>query len=246
MAPGGPGVAPADGKRGPMARGGRWQEVAGHDESERSERTSRRAMRVIGIVGGVASGKSRVAEQLRGLGAVVLDADRAGHEVLHEEEVRRALRERWGEEIFNDRGEIHRAAVARIVFAAPPRGPRERTFLEQITHPRIGARLREQAAEAERRGAPAVVLDAALLLEAGWHSLCDHILFVSAPRDLRWRRARQRGWSEAEFRAREAAQLPVEEKRRRAEHVIDNSGSEAETDRQVRRWWRSRVTGSGP
>ena len=196
-------------------------------------------MRVIGIAGGVACGKSLVAEQLRHRGALILDADRAGHEVLADEEVRRLLRQRWGEEVFDDLGVVDRAAVARIVFGPPPQGPRERTFLEQITHPRIGARLREQAGEARRQGASVVVLDAPLLFEAGWHTLCDHILFVDAPREVRLQRAQRRGWTDEQFRARETAQVSVEEKRRRSDHVIDNAGSVSELARQVERWWRT-------
>ena len=198
-------------------------------------------MRVIGIVGGVASGKSLVAEQLRRLGAVILDADRAGHEVLQEKSVRRALRQRWGDDVFDDRGGVDRAAVAQIVFGPSPTGPQERAFLEQITHPRIGGRLREQVAAAQRAGAPVVVLDAPLLFEADWHHLCDQILFVESPREVRLQRARERGWTDDQFCAREAAQVSVEEKRRRSDRVIDNGGSLSEVAERVRRWWRAEI-----
>ena len=202
-------------------------------------------MRVIGIVGGVASGKSLVAEQLRRLGAVILDADRAGHEVLQEESVRRALRQRWGDDVFDDRGGVDRAAVAQIVFGPSPTGPQERAFLEQITHPRIGGRLREQVAAAQRAGAPVVVLDAPLLFEADWHHLCDQILFVESPREVRLQRARERGWTDDQFCAREAAQVSVEEKRRRSDQVIDNGGSLSEVAERVRRWWRAEIRSAG-
>src|SRR5206468_438085 len=86
---------------------------------------------VIGLVGGVASGKSLIAGQLADLGAVVLDADRAGHEVLDEPEVRAALRRRWGDAVFGTNGAVNRTSVGRIVFAPPPDGPRELQFLEQ-------------------------------------------------------------------------------------------------------------------
>jgi dephospho-CoA kinase len=202
-------------------------------------------MRVIGILGGVASGKSLVAKQLQELGAWVLDADRAGHEVLEEPEVRQALRGRWGEEVFHSWGEVDRAAIARIVFGPPPRGPRELSFLEQLTHPRIGARLRRQADDARRQGATAVVLDAALMLEAGWDDQCDTILFVAAPRSVRLQRARQRGWSEEQFAAREAAQKSLEDKRQRADQTIDNSGTAEQTAEQVCRIWQS-LSSSSP
>jgi dephospho-CoA kinase len=86
---------------------------------------------------------------------------------------------------------------------------------------------------------PAIVLDAALLIEAGWSGLCTAIAFIDCPRDERLRRAQIRGWTEEDFTRREAAQLPIEEKRRRASHVIDNSGSLADLDHEVERFWAS-------
>ena len=136
---------------------------------------------VIGILGGVASGKSLIARQLEDLGAVVLDADRAGHEVLHEPAVKAALRTRWGDAVFGTDGAVNRAAVGRIVFASPPAGPEELKFLERLTHPRITQRLREQMAAATAGGAKAIVLDAAVMLKAGWNRLCDAVWFVDVP-----------------------------------------------------------------
>ncbi|MCO6459060.1 MAG: dephospho-CoA kinase [Pirellulaceae bacterium] len=198
-------------------------------------------MRVIGIVGGVASGKSLVSAEFRRLGARVLDADRAGHEVLEEEPVRQALRDRWGAAVFDRQGKVDREAIARIVFAPPPDGPPERRFLEGLTHPRIRGRLQDEAVVARESGLPAVVLDAALLLEAGWDRLCDVIVFVAAPRTARLERSLRRGWTEQQFAAREAAQMSLEEKQSRASQTIDNSGSAAETVEQVRRLWHSWV-----
>jgi dephospho-CoA kinase len=192
---------------------------------------------VIGLLGGVASGKSFVAHQLKNRGAVVLDADGAGHDVLREEQVKAALRQHWGEHVFGPDGEIDRPAVGRIVFADSPDGPRELKFLEQLTHPRITERLRQQMAEASAAGVPAIVLDAAVMLKAGWDRLCDAVWFVDAPRSVRLQRARQRGWSEEQFAAREAAQESLEEKRRRANAVIDNSGSPEHTAEQVDALW---------
>jgi dephospho-CoA kinase len=197
-------------------------------------------MLVIGVAGGIASGKSLVSKQLQQLGAEVLDADRAGHEVLLEPDVERALRSHWGDDVFGDDRRISRAAVAKIVFAAPPEGPKELAYLEQITHPRIEERLRRRKAEFEQRGdLKAVVLDAALMFEAGWNKLCDKIVFVETPRESRVARARQRGWSEAEFAAREAAQESLEVKRKSADWIIDNSGSPEHTFAQLQRFWLS-------
>jgi dephospho-CoA kinase len=198
-------------------------------------------MILIGILGGVASGKSAVSNRLRALGAEVLDADRVGHAVLREAEVKRAIHHRWGGRVFDVAGEIDRPAVAQIVFAATPESKTELTFLEQLTHPRIGQRLQAQLAELNREGARAAVLDAPVMLKAGWDRMCQRIIFVDTPRCLRLARARQRGWTEADFEAREAAQEPLEIKRSRADVVIDNSLTWEDLHAQVDGFWRSLV-----
>jgi dephospho-CoA kinase len=184
----------------------------------------------------VAGGKSLVADQFRQLGAEVLDADRAGHEALRQPAVLKAARQRWGGRVFGADNQINRAALARVVFAPPPDGPRERQYLEQLTHPEIRKILEQKLAACV--GKPAAVLDAALLLEAGWDKLCDKIVFVETPQEIREGRAKQRGWSAEEFVAREAAQMPLEAKRARANAVIDNSGTPDETRAQVNTLWK--------
>ena len=196
-------------------------------------------MILIGILGGVASGKSEVSSRLRSLGAAVLDADRVGHAVLREAEVRQAVQRRWGEAVLDAAGEIDRRKVAEIVFAAAPASRAELTFLEQLTHPLIGQRLQEQMAELHREGVRAAVLDAPVMLKAGWDRLCQRIVFVDAPRDVRLARARQRGWTEADFAAREAAQESLETKRSRADVTLDNSLTRQHLYAQVDRFWRS-------
>lgn len=200
-------------------------------------------MQVIGLLGGVASGKSLVARQLGELGAGILDADGAGHQVLLEPEVEASVRARWGAGVFGPEGRVSRAALARIVFAPPPDGPRELAALEAISHPRIGALLSEQIARLATQGTPAVVLDAPVMLKAGWDRYCDCLVFVDSPRGQRLARAQSRGWTEADFAAREAAQENVDEKRSRAQFVIDNSGSPEDTRRQVAKLWNRLVAG---
>ncbi|MCC7476653.1 MAG: dephospho-CoA kinase [Pirellulales bacterium] len=199
-------------------------------------------MITIGLVGGVASGKSVVAHLLVELGAGLLDADRDGHELLeHDEEVREMLRLRWGDGVLAPGG---RSIIAKIVFAEDEKGAAERKFLENLLHPRIRERLAERGDELAAAGKAAVVLDAPLLLEAGWQPLCDLVLFVDAPRSLRLERARQtRGWGEEEFARREAAQWPVERKRQAANVVISNAGSEAELRQAVDDFWRRTIAG---
>ncbi len=183
--------------------------------------------RVLGLLGGIASGKSYVANLLAAQGAVVLDADRAGHEVLNDRNVQWALQNRWGKQVFTAQGDVDRKAVGAIVFADPA----ELKFLEQLTHPQIGERLRQQltAIQDTHRGSEdtlAAVLDAPVMLKAGWDALCDEIWFIDAPREVRLQRALDRGWSPEQFQAREAAQEPLEEKRLRADRIIENGWME--------------------
>ena len=193
-------------------------------------------MHIIGLLGGVASGKSLVAQELARRGAVVLDADRAGHEALRLPQVEAAARHRWGAKVFGPDGHVDRPKLAQIVFAPPPKGGRERRYLEQLTHPEIG-RLLQQQIDAIAPGTPLVVLDAALLFEAGWDKLCERLVFVDAPREVRRARALARGWTEDEFAAREDAQESLDFKYRRADVIIDNSGSPDHTQSQVERLW---------
>jgi len=195
-------------------------------------------MILIGVLGGVASGKSEVSNRLRALGAEVLEADQAGHAVLRELEVRRAVRHRWGERVLDAAGEIDRRKVAEIVFAGTPESDVELKFLEQLTHPRIRQRLEAQLAEWHRAGVQAAVLDAPVMLKAGWDRLCQRMIFVDTPRLVRLARARQRGWTETDFAAREAAQEPLETKRTRADTMIDNSTTRDRLYAQVDRFWR--------
>jgi len=198
-------------------------------------------MRVIGILGGVASGKSLVARQLAQLGAGVLDADRAGHEVLRMPRIEAAVRARWGEAVFGPNGRVDRARLARHIFAHPPDGPKQREYLEQLTHPEIGRLLQQQVEAMVCSGVAVAVLDAPLLLESGWDKLCKKLVFVEAPREVRLARALARGWNEEDFAAREGVQESLGSKRERADAIIDNSGSPEQTRAQLERFWHSLV-----
>jgi dephospho-CoA kinase len=195
-------------------------------------------MIILGVVGGIASGKSFVSNSLQQLGASVLDADRMGHLVLLEPEVQDALLKRWGAEILASDGRIDRKAIARIVFDPSERGIHALRFLEQLTHPRIGRLLDERLEQLRQLNRfPIVVLDAPVMFKAGWDRKCDRIVFVEAPEELRLKRATLRGWTEADFRDRERRQESMEQKRQRADFVIDNSGTPQQTLQQVRVLW---------
>ena len=186
---------------------------------------------VIGIIGGVGAGKSTVAAELAALGCAVVDADAVGHEVILRDDVKAELRELWGDGILGPDGNVSRAAVARRVFADAD----DLAGLNAVMHPRmrvaLGRRIKRLSSDPAVK---AVVLDAAVLLEAGWDDLCTVVVFVAATDAKRAARSAGRGWDRAAWRRREKSQKPLDIKRARAEHVLDNSSSLASLREQVR------------
>ena len=193
-------------------------------------------MIVIGIVGGIASGKSFVTAHLQSLGGVVLDADRVGHQVLLQASVKQAIHSRWGDQVFDAHGEVDRRNLAQIVF--DPQQPEQLTHLEEITHPRIQQQLDQQiAALRKSKETRFLILDAPVMVKAGWHVLCDELIFVDASETTRWLRASKRGWTQEMFQRREAMQAPLAEKRRLATCVIENDGEKSNTIQQLNQFW---------
>lgn len=186
---------------------------------------------MIGLTGGIASGKSTVTSRLRALGAFVADADIVSREVMEQPEVLGALREAFGSRIFHPDGSLDRAACASVVFSSP-----ERTkLMNGVTHPAIAARLRELARSAEQSGEHTLVfVDAALLIESGFHRICDKVWLITANTASRIRRIMDRdGLTYEEATARIARQMPDEEKLPFASTVIENDGSIEELIRKV-------------
>jgi dephospho-CoA kinase len=165
------------------------------------------------------------------MGGHVINADQFGHEALRQPEIRKQVVARWSDAVLNDKGEVDRRQLGRIVFADAA----ERRELEGLVFPWIERRIREEIARADAD--PSVkfgVLDAAILIETGWGRWCDLLAFIDVPRPVRLARLMEtRGWSEKEVEAREQAQLPVAEKAARADVVIQNHG-EAAQDRQLK------------
>jgi dephospho-CoA kinase len=199
-------------------------------------------MRLIGLTGGIATGKSTVAAILAGRGAAVIDADVLAREVLAAgtpglEEVAA----RFGAPVIGADGALDRDSLAAIVFA----DPQARAALEQITHPRINALMRQRIIDALQTGAPLVVADIALLFEKQRQGSFDGTLLVYAPAAVQLQRLRDRdGIDDVSAQRRLVAQLPIDDKRGRATWVIDNGGSREATVAQVERWWRGVVDGA--
>jgi len=189
-------------------------------------------MKVIGLSGGIGSGKSTVAQMLRGRGVPVLDADLVAREVTEpglpaHEEIARA----WPDVIGHD-GRIDRKRLAAIVFGDAP----SRKRLEAITHPRIRSEVAARTSVLAAAGHPVAFLEAALLVETGLHKSLEGLVVVTAEDETRIARViRRDGSSRESVLARIAAQLPMEDKIRVADHVIDNSHSLEETAQQVSR-----------
>jgi dephospho-CoA kinase len=211
-------------------------------EPRAAEREKHRDLAVIGLTGEIGGGKSSVAALLEDTGAVVIDADIVGHELLNDPQVRRQIVERYGTGVISARSAeaglppaIDRKALGAIVFA----DQEARRDLESILHPGMRTRF-EAVIERESNSKSAekriIVLDAAILFEAGWDDLCDLIVFVDAPREERMRRVQeQRGWSREVFESREQAQWPSDIKRQRADLVIANDAGVDGLKSQVQR-----------
>ena len=197
---------------------------------------------VVGLIGGIGAGKSQVASGLASRGAVVLDADAIGHALLDQRPARTAVVARFGEEVLEPSGtegepdRINRKALGRIVFAEPT----SLRALEAILHPRMRSTFEKAIRRvSRRREARLVVLDAAVLLEAGWDDLCDAIVFVEASEKVRMARlSASRGWTAEQLAARESAQWPLRRKRERADHLVLNEGTPEDLDRQLGPLWR--------
>jgi dephospho-CoA kinase len=188
-----------------------------------------------GLTGGIACGKSAVAEMFASLGAHILNADTLAHELYRPgEPVYHELVKRFGREIVKPDGAIDRAKLAALAFD----GGRVEE-LNRIVHPAVIARQQEMMAAIGAKDPEAVVLaEAALIFEAGAGQRFDKIIVVTCkPEQKAARLAQRMGVNEAaaqvEVERRMKSQIPDEEKARRADYVIDNSGSLEETRRQV-------------
>jgi len=197
---------------------------------------------VIGILGGIGAGKTTVAEAFERLGCARIDADAIGHDVLDDPAVRKEVREQWGEGVFHEDGSVDRVALGDIVFHH--RG--EMDVLNGITHPRIREGIRRRIAEARQDpSVPAVVLDAAVAMEAGWDDLCTDLVFVQAPEEERASRAASaRGWTRSMWQARENMQIALDTKLARCYHTVDNSSSITSLQEQVREIFHRIIAGS--
>jgi dephospho-CoA kinase len=196
-------------------------------------------MIVIGLTGGIGTGKSEAARILQDLGAVIINADQVGHEAYtpHSEIWQEAVKA-FGEDILQPNGEIDRKKLGGIVFSDPEQLAR----LNRIMHPRMAKMVAERIKLLAEQGKSVVVVEAAILFEAGWDSLVDEVWSTDSPEELVIGRLQARnGLSEEEARRRIGAQMSASERRRRSNVVIDNSGDLADLERAIQSLWNNRV-----
>jgi dephospho-CoA kinase len=192
--------------------------------------TPRRKIPVVGIVGGIGSGKSTLAKWVAERHPVaVIDADRIGHRLLEDPDVVARLRTAFGDSILNSEGGVERARLAALVFGTAAEHRANRARLESIVHPEIRRETERQIGALDPTEMRCVFLDAAVLLESGWRSLCDRLIFVDTPAEKRAAWVKQhRGWQADELARREASQWPLAAKRTACDATIHNDGTVAE------------------
>lgn len=198
-------------------------------------------MIVIGLTGGIGTGKSEVARILQGLGAALISADQVGHEAYNpHSEIWQEVVKAFGEEILQSNGEIDRKKLGSIVFSHPQQLAR----LNQIMHPRMAAMVARRIEQLREEGVLVVVVEAALLFEAGWDSLVDEVWATDSTVEVIINRLQGRnGLSEEEIRKRINSQMPAKERLARVDVAIDNSGDVANLERTVQSIWNNRVKG---
>ena len=190
-------------------------------------------MLLVGLTGGIGAGKSTVTSMLADRGAVILDADVFARQAVQagSDGFDRVV-ERFGAEVVGPDGQLDRAKLASIVFA----GPDALRDLEAIVHPQV-RRLVADGITANVGTDNVVVLVNPLLIEMGTHRDCDVVVVVSATPETQVTRSTAHGMDESDVRARIAAQLPLDERARHADVILDNEGTIEELAGQVERLW---------
>lgn len=183
----------------------------------------------IGLTGGIGSGKSSVARWFAGKGITVFDADRTVHELFTQAEVIAAIKQEFGAAYAGEAG-VDRKLLGNLVFADHDAKVR----LENIIHPLVRREMQKVCERAESLRAGLILFDIPLLYETGWETGFDEVWVVYVPRPLQIERIVARNAiTAAEAEQRIAAQIPIDEKAKRADRLIDNSGSWKETEQQL-------------
>jgi dephospho-CoA kinase len=190
-------------------------------------------MFIVGLTGGIASGKSLVARVFKDLGAHVIDADRIVHELLEpEQQACREVLDHFGKDFLLPTGGIDRRKLGELVF----NDPEKRAWLNSCLHPKVFNAYTAQVRHLQSRQPDTIViLDAALLIETGYHRKMDKIVVVYADLEQQIKRLSLRDkFTRKQALARITSQMPLAEKRVHADYVIDNTGSRKDAEAQTR------------
>jgi dephospho-CoA kinase len=193
-------------------------------------------MKVLGLTGNIASGKSTVARMLESMGARIIDADLIAREVVEPEKPAwMDIVKKFGPGILSPDGTVDRRRLGEIVFGDEGK----RRLLMDITHPKIKEAVRERLSEYRKESVPVVVIEAALIVErGGLRDLIDGLIVVTADRESQIERLMKRSaHTREEALARIGSQMPAGEKALHADYLIDNSGTEEETEARVKELW---------
>jgi dephospho-CoA kinase len=187
---------------------------------------------IIGLAGGIGAGKSFIAQMFAEAGCMVISSDDIIRQAYKDSMIKQTLRKWWGGMIFSPDGEIDRSAVARKVFSRPE----DRKKLEQLLHPYANQiRERQMQAAGDDVNIKAFVWDTPLLMETGLNRLCDKVVFVDTPKEIRLGRVKEgRNWSEAELDERENLQMPLDKKKEISDYCISNTADADYARGQVR------------
>lgn len=198
-------------------------------------------MLVIGLTGGIGTGKTEVSRLLQDLGAVVINADQVGHEAYtpHSEAWEDVVKA-FGEGILQPNGEIDRSKLGGVVFANAD----QMAVLNGIMHPRMAAIVQDKLWSLEVEGVEVAVVEAAVLFEAGWDKLVNEVWTTESSLESVVARLQERnGFEPAEIRKRIDSQMSSEERARRADQVISNTGKLDDLEAAVQEIWKRRVEG---
>ncbi len=192
-------------------------------------------MKVIGLTGGIGSGKSTVSGYMADLGAVIIDADKVGHEAFKEHTaIWRDVVKTFGNDVLASSGEIDRAKLSGIVF----NNPEALMKLNSIMHPQMKQIVKTRIENYRKKGVKVVVVEAFGLVEAGWISIVDEVwVTVSSESVVLDRLKKQRGLAEDEILARIRSQLSPEEREKAADVIIHNDGQPEEMKERVGELW---------
>lgn len=187
---------------------------------------------VAGLTGGIATGKSTVSAIFKRLGAYIIDADEVAREVTKKgTQAWKEIKEFFGEDILNPDGTIDRAKLGLIVF----RDESKRRRLEEIIHPRVFREIeRLKDSIVKKKEDVIIIIDIPLLIESGYHRNVDKVILVYAKEKEQLLRLTGK-LSREDALKRISSQMPIEEKKRFADYIIDNTGSIEETESQCRR-----------